>query len=162
GVDFNFSQPIKDNVDEAISGVKGELVVKLFGTKLEDLQKIANQIAGVIQQVPGAQDVAAEQLLGQPEFRFNMDREQLARYWLRLTDAEDVLETALLGKFSTRMIDDQGRYVDVLVKPQLPDSPDKNTLISLPVLTGDGGNIPLGEVSSTKLVEGVNRVYREQ
>jgi len=162
GIDLNFSQPIKDNVDEAISGVKGELVVKVFGTKLEDLQKLADQIAEILKKVPGAQDVAAEQLLGQPELRFNMEREELARYGLRVTDAEEVLETALLGKFSTRMIDEQGRAVDVLVKPELPDRPDRNTLTSLPILTNEGGSIPLGVVASTKLSEGVNRIYREE
>jgi len=162
GVDFNFSQPIKDNVDEAISGVKGELVVKLFGTKLDELQKYANQVTGILEKVPGAQDVGSENLLGQPELRFKIDREGLARYGLRVTSAEEVLENALLGKFSTRMIDEQGRFVDVLVKPQMPDQPDKNSLSALPVLTGEGGNIPLGSVASVQLAEGVNRIYREQ
>ena len=111
GVDFEYSQPIKDNVDEAISGVKGELVVKVFGPKLEELQKYATAIATVVSRVPGAQDVAADQLFGQPELRFTMDHAMLARYGLQVTDAEDVLESALLGKPATKMVDDQGRNV---------------------------------------------------
>ena len=161
GVDFNFSQPIKDNVDEAISGVKGELVVKLFGPKLEDLQKTANKIVEVLSGIKGAQDVAAEQLMGQPELRFNVNRELLARYGLRVTDAEEVLETALMGKFAAKMVDDQGRQVDILVKPALPEPIDRDVLASLPVVTPDGAKIPLDEVSNPTLVEGVSRIYRE-
>ena len=161
GVDFNYSQPIKDNVDEAISGVKGELVVKIFGPKLEELQSTANQIADVLRKMPGAGDVAAEQLMGQPELRFHVNRELLARYGLRVTDAEQVLETALAVKFAAKMIDDQGRQVDILVKPALPDNMDRDTLSSLPVITPEGAKIPLDEVSHPALVEGVSRIYRE-
>jgi cobalt-zinc-cadmium resistance protein CzcA len=162
GVDLNFSQYIKDNVDEAISGVKGELVLKIFGTNLESLQKLADQVVPILKGVPGAEDVGAEELLGQPEVRFKMDRDSLDRYGLRVVDAEDVLETALSGKFAAKMVDDQGRSVDILVKPDLPDSVDKDTLASLPILTPDGAQIPLGEVSSPSLVEGVSRIYREE
>lgn len=161
GVDFNYSQPIKDNVDEAISGVKGELVVKLFGPKLETLQKLADQMVEIIKKVPGAEDVAAEQLMGQPELRFHVNRDLLARYGLRVTDAEQVLETALMGKFAAKMIDEQGREVDILVKPDLPEPIDRDTLASLPVVTPDGAKVPLDEVSQPSLVEGVSRIYRE-
>lgn len=161
GVDFNFSQPIKDNVDEAISGVKGELVIKIFGPQLENLQSIANQIVAILKKTPGATDVAAEQLLGQPELRFEANRELLARYGLRVTEAEEVLETALLGKLAAKMRDNQGREIEILVKPNLPEPIDKNTLSSLPLLTSDGAKIPLDEVSRPSLVEGVSRIYRE-
>lgn len=161
GVDFNFSQPIKDNVDEAISGVKGELVVKIFGPKLEELQKYAGQISDVLKTVKGAQDIAPEQLFGQPELRFQINRELLARYGLRVTDAEEVLETALMGKFAAKMIDDQGRQIDILVKPSLADNVDRSVLSTLPVLTPEGAKIPLDEVSQPQLVEGVGRIYRE-
>ncbi|MBV9079835.1 MAG: efflux RND transporter permease subunit, partial [Elusimicrobia bacterium] len=161
GVEFNFSQPIKDNVDEAISGVKGELVVKIFGPKLEVLQQTADQMVQCLKKVPGADDVAAEQLLGQPELRFTMNRDMLARYGLRVTDGEDVLETALLGKLASRLVDEQGRLIDVLVKPDIPDNPNESILASLPVLTPDGANIPLKDVASPRLVGGVSRIYRE-
>ena len=161
GVEFNFSQPIKDNVDEAISGVKGELVVKLFGTKLDELQQLGDQIAEILKTVPGAEDVGAERLMGQPELRFQMNRDLLARYGLRVTDAEDVLETALMGKVATKLVDEQGRGIDIVVRPALPDPPNMNVLSTLPVLTPDGAKVPLGEISTPNLVEGVGRVYRE-
>lgn len=161
GVDFNFSQPIKDNVDEAISGVKGELVVKVFGPQLPELQKLGDKLSELLKSINGAEDVGAEKLLGQPELRFTMNRDLLARYGLRVTDAEDVLETALLGKFAAKLTDEQGRSVDIVVKPDLPLHPNIELLSSLPIVTADGAKIPLGEVSTPKLVEGVGRVYRE-
>ena len=115
----------------------------------------------VIKTIPGADDVAAEQLLGQPELRFTMNRDMLARYGLRVTDAEDVLETALLGKFAAKMVDEQGRLIDVMVRPNIPENPNQDELASLPVLTPDGAKIPLGDVATPKLVGGVDRIYRE-
>jgi cobalt-zinc-cadmium resistance protein CzcA len=141
--------------------VKGELVVKVFGPKLEDLQSTANQIADVLKSIPGAGDVAPEQLLGQPELRFQVNRDLLARYGLRVTDAEQVLETALMGKFAAKMIDEQGRQVDILVRPALPENLGRDILASLPVITPEGAKIPLDEVSKPTIVEGVARVYRE-
>ena len=161
GVDFNFSQPIKDNVDEAISGVKGELVVKIIGQNAQELQAVADRIATILRSVPGSDDVAAEMLIGQPELRFKMNHDMLARYGLRVADAEEALETALLGKFATKLLDENGRAIDVLVKPTLPDPPTREILSSLPVVTPDGAKIPLIEVSTPSLVEGVGRIYRE-
>ena len=161
GVDFNFSQPIKDNVDEAISGVKGELVVKVFGPQIPELQKIGDQIVDVVKKVPGAEDVGAEELLGQPELRFKLNRDLLARYGLRVMDAEDVLETALMGRTASKLVDEQGRGIDIVVKPEIPNPPTMNVLASLPVLTPDGARIPLGEVSTPALTEGVGKIYRE-
>jgi len=161
GVDVEYSQPIKDNVDEAISGVKGELVVKIYGPQLDELQKYTNAIAETLRQIPGAQDVTPDQLFGQPELRFTMDHALLARYGLQVADAEDVLESALLGKPAARMIDDQGRYVDILVKPDLPENPTQAMLSSLPILAPGGARVPLGDVSQSQLVEGVARVFHE-
>jgi heavy metal efflux system protein len=162
GVDFNYSQYIKDNVDEAISGVKGELVVKIDGPQLEELQKIADQIEGIVKKVPGAEDVGAEKILQQPELQYVMDRPALDRYGIQVATAEDVLESALSGKWATQMVDDQGRYVDVLVKPQLPNVITQNVLNSIPVLSPTGAEIPLGEVTQAKVVEGVSAIYREE
>ncbi len=162
GVLFNFSQPIKDNVDEAISGVKGELVVKVFGPGLTELQSAANQIATILKGVRGSDDVAAEHLLGQPELRFTMNHDLLARYGLRVTDAEDVLETGLMGKLAAKMIDEQGRSVEVLVKPQFEDGVDQRAISGLTVLTPEGAKIRLSDVSDPALVEGVGNIYREQ
>lgn len=162
GVDFNYSQYIKDNVDEAISGVKGELVCKISGSKLEELQKIADQIEGIIHTVPGAEDVLAEHILQQPELQYVMDHRALDRYGIQASTAEDVLESSLSGKWATQMVDDQGRYVDVLVKPNLPAHVTENMLNAIPVLSPTGAEIPLGEVTHPILKEGVSAIYREE
>jgi cobalt-zinc-cadmium resistance protein CzcA len=161
GADFSYSQYIKDNVDEAISGVKGELVVKVFGPNLEELQKYAGQIEETLKHVDGANDVEAEELLGQPELRFTMDHGLLARYGLNISDAEDLLESALLGKVATTMTDDQGRTLEVVVKPDIPEPPTKEALAALPLLTSNGVQVSVGKISSPALVKGVSRVYRE-
>lgn len=136
-------------------------MVKIFGPSLADLQKYADRIAEILSQVKGADDVAPERILGQPELRFVMNREMLARYGMRVADGEDVLETALQGKLATRLIDEQGRSVDVLIKPELPDQPTRADLAGLTLLGADGAKVPLGDVSSPSLTEGVTRVYRE-
>ncbi len=161
GVDFNFSQPIKDNVDEAISGVKGELVVKVFGPKIETLQSLGDQIGKILRTVPGVDDVGVESLLGQPEMRFQMNREVLAHYGLRVADTEDVIETSVMGKLAGKMIDELGRAIPIIVKPNLPEEPSADLLSTLPVFSAEGLKIPLSEVSSHELSEGVGHIYRE-
>ncbi|HVE13589.1 MAG TPA: efflux RND transporter permease subunit, partial [Elusimicrobiota bacterium] len=161
GVELNYSQPIKDNVDEAISGVKGELVVKVFGPGIQELQGFAEAITKAVRGVRGAEDVAPEQLLGQPELRWEINREILARYGVSVTEAEEVLETALLGKLATRLMDPQGRFVDVLARPDLPDPPSQRDLALLPLTTPEGARIHLDDVSTARLQEGTARIYRE-
>lgn len=161
GVDFNYSQPIKDNVDEAISGVKGELVFKISGPQLDVLQKTAKAVAQKIKSVEGSADVAPELLIGQPELRFTVDREVMDRYGLKVRDAGEVLETAMLGQLATYLTDDQGRAIPILVKPDLKNKITRQSLSDLPVLTPIGAKIPLGYISKPNLVEGVIRIYRE-
>lgn len=162
GVEFNFSQPIKDNVDEAISGVKGELVIKIFGQDINQLQSLADQIKDMLQKIPGAEDVGSEELKAQPELRFSMDHNSLARYGLRVSDAESALESAVNGKFAAKMTDDQGRQIDIVVKAQLSEPITKSDLESLSVISAEGLKVPLGEVTKADLVEGVSRIYREE
>lgn len=162
GVDFSFSQPIKDNVDEAISGVKGELVLKVFGKEIDVLQELVFKARDIIRAVPGAVEVAVDELKGQPELQFKINKEKLSRYGIQVTSVQSVLESAMLGKKAGRLLDSENRFVDIRVKLDLPTRPTSNMLMSLPVLTPKGGTIPLGEVTDSLLVEGISRVYREQ
>jgi len=162
GVDFSFSQPIKDNVDEAISGVKGELVLKIFGKEIDTLQELSFKARDIIRSIPGAVEVAVDELKGQPELQFKINKEKLSRYGIPVTSAQAVLESAMLGRKAGRMLDSENRFVDIRVKVDLPSQPTSNLLLSLPVLTPAGSSIPLGEVTDAQLVEGISRVYREQ
>lgn len=161
GIEVSFSQPIKDNVDEAISGVKGELVIKIFGPKTEELQKLGETIEAIVKKEEGAQDVAVERLFGQPELRFIMDHDLLGSYGLTVSDAAETLENSLVGKFATRMMDPSNRFIDVMVKPSLPEKPTTTSLENLNVRTGVGPKIYLRDVTQRKLTSGVTRVYRE-
>lgn len=161
GLEISFSQPIKDNVDEAISGVKGELVIKIFGPKTEVLQELGNQIEKIVAKAEGAQDVAVERLFGQPEFRFVMDHDRLGAYGLTVSDAAASLENSLVGRYATKMMDASNRFVDVMVKPQLPEKVTTSSLENLNVNTGPGAKVYLRDVTQNTLTSGITRIYRE-
>lgn len=162
GVEFSFSQPIKDNVDEAISGVKGELVLKWFGKDVETLQRLAAESRDVIRSVKGAVEVAVDELRGQPELQFVVNKEKLSRFGLSVSQAQGVLETAMLGRRAGRLLDSENRLLDMRVKLDLPPAPSVELLNTLPLLLPSGSAVPLEEVVETQLVEGISRVYREQ
>ena len=161
GLEISFSQPIKDNVDEAISGVKGELVIKIFGPNAEKLQALGEEIQNIVKKEQGAQDVAVERLFGQPELRFIMDHDRLGSYGLTVSDAAATLENSLVGRFATKMMDSSNRFIDVMVKPKLPEEPTTSSLENLNVRTGVGPKIYLRDVTQSKLTSGITRVYRE-
>jgi cobalt-zinc-cadmium resistance protein CzcA len=161
GLEVSFSQPIKDNVDEAISGVKGELVIKIFGPKPEELQRLGEVIQEIVKKEPGSQDVAVERLFGQPEFRFIMDHDRLGAYGLTVSDAAASLENSLVGRYSTRMMDSSNRFIDVMIKPILPEKVTTSSLENLNVRTGAGAKVYLRDVTENKLTSGITRVYRE-
>jgi hypothetical protein len=115
GIDVSFSQVIEDHVDEAVSGVKGELVVKIFGEDPEVLQRLADQVATILQDVPGAKDVSAERLAGQPQVQIAIDRAALSRVGLSVADVEEVIETSLGGAVASRVLEGE-RNFDLVVK----------------------------------------------
>lgn len=161
GIEVSFSQPIKDNVDEAISGVKGELVVKIFGQDAKTLQHLGEQVEKIVSEVPGSQDVAVERLFGQPELRFYMDHDRLGAYGLTVSDAAFSIENSLVGRFATKMMDSSLRFVDVMVKPILPEQVTSTSLENINLRTGAGAKIYLKDVTKNTYSSGVTRVYRE-
>jgi cobalt-zinc-cadmium resistance protein CzcA len=162
GVDFAFSQYIQDNIDEAISGAKGgSLALKIYGPDLAKLAEIGNQVQSILSGVQGVGDCTVDELFGQPEIRFNINRALADRYGLRVADAEGVLENALMGKFATQLVDEFGRAVDIVVKPELNAEPNIGNLKNLPILTASGSKVPLGAVADAKLTEGLVRIYRD-
>jgi cobalt-zinc-cadmium resistance protein CzcA len=162
GVEVSFSQPIKDNVDEAISGVKGELVIKIFGPESAVLQRLAREMEAIVKKAPGAADVAVERLFGQPELRFQMDHDRLGAYGLTVADAASTLESSLVGKVASKMMDPAGRFIDIVVRPILPEKVTTNNLENLNVRTGIGPKVYLKDVTANKLTEGIVKIYREE
>ncbi|MBX9693487.1 MAG: efflux RND transporter permease subunit, partial [Cyanobacteria bacterium] len=115
GLQFNFSQYIKDNMDETISGVKGEFAIKIYGKDLQKLDALGNQCVKIVQHVPGMVDVACDHLLGQPQLMISIDRERAARYGINTKDILDVVETSVGGKTVTQLIEGE-RLFDVILR----------------------------------------------
>jgi heavy metal efflux system protein len=161
GLPTNFSQVIQDNVEESLSGAKGEIAVKVFGPNLEVLEAKGRQIAGVLDRIQGSADVAALPVGGQSEVDIRLRREALARYGIRVTDVNLMIQTALGGSTVNVYYDGERRY-DVTLRfgPNFRDQVDD--IANLPVALPNGkGSIPLGDLADVELRQGASRIQRE-
>jgi len=168
GVDFNFSQYIEDNVEEAASGVKGENSVKIYGNDLETLERTANQIAKILADVPGITDLAVLRSLGQPTIRIDVDRARAARYGLAPGDVNAVVQTAIGGQSPGDLYEPgSDRHFPIVVRLAAPyrQSLDAIRLIPIAVQNPNGsGTIPvaLADLADIQLVSGASFIFREQ
>jgi len=168
GVDFNFSQNIEDNVEEAASGVKGENSVKLFGGDLEMLQKTAERIKDVMATVPGITDLAVFNSLGQPTVKIEVDRARAARYGLAPGDINNTVQAAIGGQAAGNLYEDgSDRNFPIMVRlaPQYRQSLEaiRRITVGAPSPTGTGViQVPLTDVADIRLVSGASFIYREQ
>jgi cobalt-zinc-cadmium resistance protein CzcA len=160
GIDFNFSQNIQDNVEEAMSGVKGENSLKLFGNDFDDLTSIANKIQDVMSKVPGIADIGVFKVTGQPSLMISIDRSKAARYGLQPQDVNSVVQAAVGGAPVTQIIDGDRRFDFALrYAPQYRDTPDAIGKILLP--TPDGTQVQLGMIADVKIKNGAFMIYHE-
>jgi cobalt-zinc-cadmium resistance protein CzcA len=168
GVDFNFSQYIEDNVEEAASGVKGENSVKVYGNDLETLEHTANQVAKIMADVPGITDLAVLRSLGQPTIRIDVDRARAARYGLASGDINAVVQAAIGGQSPGDLYEPgSDRHFPIMVRLAAPyrQSIDAIRLIPIAAQAPSGsGTIPvaLADLADIKLVSGASFIYREQ
>lgn len=168
GVEFNFSQYIEDNVEEAASGVKGENSVKLFGNDLATLERTANKIEETMQHVPGITDLAVFNSLGQPTVRIDIDRVRAARYGLSPGDVNATVSAAIGGQAAGNLYEegsDRNFPIIVRLAPQFRESLSaiRRIAIAAPSPNGNGiVPIPLTDVADVKLVSGASFIYREQ
>ena len=167
GVEFNFSQNIEDNVEEAASGVKGENSVKLFGNDLATLEKTAAKIKAVMSTVPGIADLAVLNSLGQPTVQIEIDRARAARYGLQPGDINSTIAAAIGGQAAGNLYEDgSDRNFPMVVRlaPKYRQSLDaiRRITIGAPNPSGTGVvPIPLSDVASVNLVSGASFIYRE-
>jgi heavy metal efflux system protein len=160
GVDFNFSQNIQDNVEEAMSGVKGENSLKLFGDDIDTLVSKAGEIRDVMAQVPGVADLGVFQESGQPELIVSIDRAASARYGIMSADIDAAVQAAVGGLAATQILQGDRRFDFVIrYQPQFRSSPEEIRNILLP--TPSGGNVPLGQVADISLRQGAFMIFRE-
>ena len=160
GVDFNFSQTIQDNVEEAMSGVKGENSVKLFGDDLEKLETTANKIVGVMKTIPGVADLGVFSELGQPNLLIRVDRQAAARYGVLPSDVNSTVQAAIGGQAVTQVLEGERRF-DVVVRFQPQYRESESAISNIQVATPDGQRIPLKQVADISRQTGASFVYRE-
>jgi cobalt-zinc-cadmium resistance protein CzcA len=152
---------IEDNVDEAVSGIRSELAVKVFGPDTFKLQKLADQIVQVISQVPGAADVGTEHLTGQPQIQITVNRAAIARYGLAMADIQNVIATALSGQAATQVLEGE-RSFDLVVKMAPHAVMDIPSIRNLPVFGSNGERLVLGDLATVDTRPGMARIYREE
>ena len=137
GIDFNFSQPISDNVEEAASGVKGSIAVKVFGKDLYESQKLAVQIDKILGTVEGIEDLGVIRNIGQPELRIELDEQKLARYGVAKEDVQSIIEMAIGGKSASLLYEDERKFnIMVRYNPEFRQNEDQIGKILVPASDG--------------------------
>jgi cobalt-zinc-cadmium resistance protein CzcA len=160
GTVFNYSQPIRDNVEEAVAGVNAALAVKVFGPDFKVLDEKANEIMRVLKTVKGVDDLGILRNLGQPEFRIELDQRKMALYGVATADANSVIEMAIGGKAATELYEGERRFdIRVRYQKQFRDTQDKIENLMVPTL--NGSKIAIKEIATIKTLTGPAFIYRD-
>ncbi len=160
GAVYNYSQPIRDNVDEAVAGVNASLAVKLFGSDFKTLDSTADRILGVLSKVKGVEDLGVLRNLGQPEFRIELDQQKMAVYGVTTADANGVIEMAIGGKAATELYENERKF-DIRLRYQKEYRETQEAIESLMVPAIDGSKVPLKEIADIKTLTGPAFIYRD-
>ena len=160
GLLLNYSQPIRDNVEEAVAGVPASLAVKIFGPNFDTLDNLANKVQHELSKVQGVEDLGVLRNLGQPEFRIELDQQKMALYGITTTDAQSVIEMALGGKAATQLYEGERKF-DIRIRYQKSFRDTKEKVQDLMIPTQDGAKIPISEISNIKTLTGPAFVYRD-
>jgi cobalt-zinc-cadmium resistance protein CzcA len=160
GVIWNFSQPIADNMEEAVSGVKGELAIKVFGDDLKTLEAKGDQIVAIMRTVSGIQDLGLFRVIGQPNLTVTLDRQKAARYQVNVADVQDAIQTAVGGNALTQVLQGEQRYD--LVLRYLPQYRDRREAIeNIRLVTPSNERVSLAQLTNIRMVDGASEIYRE-
>ncbi|MEI6085967.1 MAG: CusA/CzcA family heavy metal efflux RND transporter [Bacteroidota bacterium] len=160
GIVLNYSQPIRDNVEEAVAGVNAALAVKIFGPDFNTLDSLAKATLKQLQTVRGIEDLGILRNLGQPEFRIELDQNKMALYGVNIADAESVIEMAIGGKAATTLYEGEKRF-DVRIRYQKEYRDDQKKIENLMVPASDGAKVPLKEICLFKSSTGPAFIYRD-
>jgi len=160
GVIWNFSQPISDNLEEAVSGVKGALAVKIYGDDLKTLEAKGDEIVAVMRNVRGVEDLGLFRVLGQPNLDFSVDRDEAARFGINVSDVQDAIQTAVGGNALTQVLVGEQRYD--LVLRYLPEYRDTREAIEkIRLLAPTGERVSLAQLTKVSVSDGGSEIYRE-
>jgi heavy metal efflux system protein len=160
GVLWNFSQPISDNVEEAVSGVKGELAVKIYGDDLRLLEEKGNEIVNVMRSIPGIEDLGLFRVIGQPNLNFVVDRDQAARFQINVADVQDAIQTAVGGNPLTQVLQGEQRY-DLVARYQAPWRSTREAIENVRLLSPSGERVSLAQLCAVQTSDGASEIYRE-
>jgi cobalt-zinc-cadmium resistance protein CzcA len=160
GVIWNFSQPIADNMEEAMSGIKGQLATKIYGDDLKLLEEKGQEVVNVMRHIQGIQDLGLFRVVGQPNLNFVVDRKAAARYQINIADVQDAIQTAAGGNALTQVLQGEQRYD--LVMRYLPRYRDtKDALENIRLLSPSGERVSLAQFCTVETKDGANQIYRE-
>ena len=160
GIIFNYTQPAEDAVDEAQTGLKSALAVKVFGSNLETLEEKGKAIKQVLAQVRGIRDVTVVQELGQPSLTIDINRAQIARYGLNVADINGLIQTAIGGNVATQVVQGEKQF-DLVVRLERPYRDNPEEIGNILVATPAGQQIPLKELAGIKVTKGASFIYRQ-
>ena len=160
GVDWNFSQPISDNVEEAVSGVKGELAVKIYGDDLKTLETLGDQVVGIMGGVQGVADLGLFRVIGQPNLNYSVNRLAAARFGINVADVQDAIATAVGGGAVSQVLKGEARY-DLVVRylPQYRNT--QEAIDNIRLLSPSGERVSLAQLTDVKTQDGAEEIYRE-
>jgi cobalt-zinc-cadmium resistance protein CzcA len=161
GISLNFSQPISDNVEEAVSGVKGSIVVKMFGNDFNFIEEQEEKIESILKTVPGIEDLGILRNMGQPELRINLDQSKMALYGVTTEDANAVIEMAIGGKAATQIYEGERKF-DLRIRYPEDFRNDEAAIGALRIPTLSGAKVPLSEISNIRKITGPSIIYRDK
>src|SRR5439155_13879518 len=153
GALWNFSQPIADSREEAVTGVKGHLAIKVYGDDLKTLEVTGEHIVNVLRTVPGVADLGLFRVIGQPNLEFVVERQQAARYGINVADVQDAIEAAVGGKAVSQVLKGEQRY-DLVVRYQAPYRSTKESIENIRLLTPSGERVSLTQLCKVQVLDG--------
>jgi cobalt-zinc-cadmium resistance protein CzcA len=160
GVIWNFSQPIADNMEEAVSGIKGQLATKIYGKDLKVLEEKGDEVVEILRHVPGIEDLGLFRVMGQPNLNFEVERQKAARYGINVADVQDAVQTAVGGNALTQVLKGEQRF-DLVMRylPQFRDT--KEAIENVRLLSPSGERVSLAQLCKVETTDGASEIYRE-
>ena len=161
GVLWNFSQPIADNMEEAVSGVKGQLAVKIYGDDLRVLEQTGDTMVAVMRTVQGIEDLGLFRVIGQPNLNVTVDRDQAARFGINVSDVQDAIQTAVGGNAVSQVLDGERRY-DLVARYQAPYRSTREAIENVRLLAPTNERVSLAQLCNIQFRDGASEIYREK
>jgi cobalt-zinc-cadmium resistance protein CzcA len=161
GATWNFSQPIEDNVGEAVTGTKGQLAAKIFGNDLNMIEEKGQEVTAIMTAIPGMKDVKLFRVIGQPNLDFTIDRRQAARFGINVADIQDAIQTAVGGNAVSQVLQGEQRY-DVVVRYQEHYRNTKEAIANVRLLAPSGERVSLAQLTKIEVRDGAYDIYRER